>query len=126
MLRSQGAPEERSGAVAASSFVAGLALTLADAKALLFYLGFLPAFVDLAAWTARDLVVVALATLLAVGGVKSAYAVLATRAARALGTRAQRWARIAGGVVMLAVAALVGTQLIRAIGCTPPPWSDGG
>lgn len=110
MLRSEGAPDEPSGAAAASSFVAGLALTLADAKALLFYLGFLPAFVDLAAWTDSDLVIVVLVTLLAVGGVKIAYALLATRVMRALGTKAQRWAKIAGGVVMLVVAALVGAR----------------
>lgn len=117
MLRDPAAPEERSGAVAASSFVAGLALTLADAKALLFYLGFLPAFVDLTSWSVRDFVAVAGVTLFAVGGVKSAYAVLATRVTRVLGARTQRGAKIAGGVVMLVVAAVVG---VRAVLHEPP------
>lgn len=108
MLRSQGAPEEPTSAAAASSFVAGLALTLADAKALLFYLGFLPAFVDLSAWSARDLV--------AVGGVKSVYAVLADRVTAALGTRAQRAVRLVGGALLLVVAAVVGAQVVSGTG----------
>lgn len=117
MLRSHGSTEEPSSTAAVSSFLAGLALTLADAKALLFYFGFLPAFVDLATWSARDLAAVVLVTLFAVGGVKSAYAVLATRVTRAFGTRAQHGAKIAGGVVMLVVAAVVG---VRAVLHEPP------
>ncbi|HLS98941.1 MAG TPA: LysE family transporter [Porticoccaceae bacterium] len=63
----------------ASSLGAGFMVTLADHKAMLFYLGFLPAFVDLAALSPGDTLWILLIAAVAVGGVKSAYAVLAWR-----------------------------------------------
>jgi threonine/homoserine/homoserine lactone efflux protein len=56
------------------SFMAGLLLTLADQKAIVFYLAFLPAFLDMSeiAWT--DVGILAAITLVAVGGAKLAYA----------------------------------------------------
>jgi len=64
---------------AASSFLAGLTLTLADHKAILFYLGFFPAFVDLPRLSGLDVILIAAITIGAVGGAKSVYAYLATR-----------------------------------------------
>ncbi len=62
-----------------SSYLAGLMITLPDQKALLFYLGLFPAFVDLGSLGLIDgLVMVALAAL-AVGGPKLVYAYLADR-----------------------------------------------
>lgn len=63
-----------------SSFLAGLLLTLGDQKAILFYMGFLPAFVDLSALSLGDTgLIIAIATL-TVGGVKLGYAYMADRA----------------------------------------------
>lgn len=63
-----------------SSFLAGLLITLADQKAVLFYLGFLPAFVDLARASALDAGAVLAITAVAVGGPKLGYAWVAGRA----------------------------------------------
>lgn len=90
-----------------SSFMAGLMLTLADHKALLFYLGFLPAFVDLASLDVLDVGVVMLIALVAVGGVKLAYAVAAARAGALLHGRGAAWLRRAGALVLFAVALML-------------------
>lgn len=62
-----------------SSFMTGLLVTLGDQKAVLFYFGFLPAFLDLSALSAADVVSILGVTILAVGGVKLAYAVAADK-----------------------------------------------
>ncbi|TVS18998.1 MAG: LysE family translocator [Gammaproteobacteria bacterium] len=69
-----------------SSFMTGLLITLGDQKAVLFYLGFLPAFVDLATVTPADVGIIAGVTVVAVGGVKLGYACAAARAERVLGS----------------------------------------
>lgn len=58
----------------ASSFFAGLTLTLADLKAILFYASLFPIFVDLPNLNGWDIARVVLVTLIAVGGVKLSYA----------------------------------------------------
>jgi threonine/homoserine/homoserine lactone efflux protein len=93
---------EEAAASRRSSFMTGLLITLADQKAVLFYLGFLPAFVELSTLTPVDVVVVAAVAVLAVGGVKLAYACAAHRAGRLLGGRA------AGGMNLLAACVLIG------------------
>jgi threonine/homoserine/homoserine lactone efflux protein len=67
------------------SFMAGLLLTLGDQKAILFYLGFFPAFLELDSLTTLDVGLVALIAILAVGGVKLAYAVAVDRLGTAMG-----------------------------------------
>jgi threonine/homoserine/homoserine lactone efflux protein len=62
-----------------SSFMTGLLITLGDQKAVLFYLGFLPVFIDVSAVTYLDAGVVLGITILAVGGVKLVYAYAADR-----------------------------------------------
>ncbi|MEM8539669.1 MAG: LysE family translocator [Pseudomonadota bacterium] len=59
----------------ATSFSAGLILTLGDIKAIFFYASLLPSFLDLAALTSTDIFIVTAITIVAVGGVKSAYAI---------------------------------------------------
>lgn len=67
-------------AAATSSFAAGFLITLADPKAIFFYMGFLPAFVDLSSITWIDVgIIIGLATIV-VAVVKLGYALLATRA----------------------------------------------
>ncbi|MBD3618706.1 MAG: LysE family transporter [Chromatiales bacterium] len=98
-----------------SGLALGFLLTLGDQKAVLFYLGFLPAFVDLSAAGWGDAGVIALVTLLAVGGVKLGYAALAARAGRVVGARAARGMNRLAACVMIAV----GGYLL--LGAWPPP-----
>jgi threonine/homoserine/homoserine lactone efflux protein len=63
-----------------SSFLTGLLITLGDQKAILFYLGFLPAFVDLATMTPLDTLIIIFSAILSVGGAKVVYAFFADRA----------------------------------------------
>lgn len=69
----------------AASFRLGLLITLADQKAVLFYLAFLPAFVDLEQISGPDIALVCGITILAVGGSKLVYAWLAARAGARFG-----------------------------------------
>lgn len=63
-----------------SSFLAGLLITLGDQKAILFYLGFFPAFIDLRLMTPIDTLLIILIAAIGVGGAKLVYAYLADRA----------------------------------------------
>lgn len=57
-----------------TSFLAGLLITLADQKAIFFYLGFFPAFIDLATLSYTDAGLVIIIAAVAVGGAKLGYA----------------------------------------------------
>lgn len=63
-----------------SSFMTGLLITLGDQKAILFYLGFFPAFVDLSAMSVADAGIIMLVAVIAVGAPKLGYAFIASRA----------------------------------------------
>lgn len=85
------------------SFAAGVGLTLGDVKAILFYAALFPVFVDLSAVTTTDIALIAAITLVAVAGVKIAYAIAARRIATASqGWRYRRAARRAAGGLMIA------------------------
>ena len=58
----------------------GLMITLGDQKAILFYLGFFPAFIDLSRMTAADTLIIIVIATIGVGGAKLVYAYLADRA----------------------------------------------
>lgn len=88
-----------------SSGLAGFLVTLADQKAVLFYLGFLPAFIDLSAVTTSDIVSILLIATLAVGGVKLVYALMASKIATRL---SGRWVMIGN---MLAACVMIGVGL---------------
>ncbi len=94
---------------AAGSFMTGLLITFADQKAVLFYLGFLPAFIELETLTPIDIGVIALITLLAVGGVKLAYAYAAARTRTRVGAneRLGRWMNRVAAAIMIGAAAVV-------------------
>ncbi|MBT8120321.1 MAG: LysE family translocator [Gammaproteobacteria bacterium] len=96
-----------SAAAMSSSFFSGLLFTLADQKALLFYLGFFPAFIKLSSMTLTDIAVIISITLLAVGGVKVAYAFMADRATSLFTHRARRRLNIASGGLMLVIGLIV-------------------
>ncbi len=57
-----------------SSFLSGVILTLGDVKAIFFYVSLFPAFVDLSALRITDVLMIAIITIIAVGGVKIFYA----------------------------------------------------
>jgi threonine/homoserine/homoserine lactone efflux protein len=73
-----------------SSLLAGLLITLGDQKAFFFYLGFLPAFVDLTVISATDIVTIIAVTILTVGGIKLVYAFVAHRAGKRFGSKTGR------------------------------------
>lgn len=94
-----------------SNFGTGLLITLADPKAILFYMGLFPAFVDISSISVFDaLAIMALATSVIVG-VKLGYAYVADRATSFFKNAAARtWLnRIAGcGLVCVGLLVLVG------------------
>lgn len=53
-----------------SNFMCGLLITLSDPKAMLFYAGFLPAYLDISSISFTDTVVILLSATVAVGGAK--------------------------------------------------------
>lgn len=86
----------------ATSFGAGLLLTLGDIKAIFFYASLLPTFLDLASLTASDIFLVSGITVIAVGGVKVAYAFGAEKASRlAKGFPFERELKVTSGGLMI-------------------------
>ena len=92
-----------------SSFLTGFLITLGDQKAILFYLGFFPAFIDLDQMTTADTLIVILIAVIGVGGAKLVYAYLADRASLLFNdSRAVRGINmLAGGIIMLVGVALL-------------------
>lgn len=87
----------------AASFMSGLLFTLTDQKAILFYLGFFPAFVDLLSLTLIDIGVIVSITLIAVGGIKVVYAYMASSTITLFGFKVRRKLNIMAGCFMMAV-----------------------
>lgn len=63
-----------------SNFMAGLLITLSDPKAILFYAGFLPAYLDVSSLSVTQTGSILLIATVAVGGAKVVYAYLADKA----------------------------------------------
>ena len=94
------------------NYGAGLLLMFGHVQAMLFYAALLPGFVDLASLTWADLGLIALMLVVVIGGVNTAYALLAARARRFLAdARAQRVIQRVAGTLMLVAAALVATRV---------------
>ncbi|NJK72660.1 MAG: LysE family transporter [Synechococcaceae cyanobacterium SM2_3_60] len=72
-----------------ASGLLGFSISLADQKALLFYFGFLPAFVQSAALQGLDIAIIMATAVIAIGGVKAIYALTATRLARQIQPKIQ-------------------------------------
>ncbi|MFA0241063.1 MULTISPECIES: LysE family translocator [Vibrio] len=64
----------------ASSVIIGLLMTVSNPKAILFYMGFFPAFIDLKTFTTTDVMMILVISTVAVGGVLSLYACTASKA----------------------------------------------
>lgn len=84
------------------SALAGLALTLRDLKAILFYASLFPSLFDVAALSGTDTTLIITITVLTVGGVKAIYAVAARSivegVSKAPAVRPKQ--TIAGGILM--------------------------
>jgi len=94
-----------------SSFLAGLFITLGDQKAILFYLGFFPAFLDLSSVSLADTSIIILIATLAVGGAKLVYAYMADRASLLLSSStATKIINIVAGTVMVGVGVLLAVK----------------
>lgn len=89
----------------------GLALTLGNPKVIVFYVGFLPTFVDLRTLDATGAALVAATTVTVVGCVLGGYAVMAARARRMLSTpRATRLLHRGAGAVMVGTGAAIAAR----------------
>ncbi|WOO42451.1 LysE family translocator [Rubellicoccus peritrichatus] len=96
--------EEISKSTILSSFLIGLFITLGDQKAVLFYLGFLPAFVDLQAVSFGDVTMIVAIATLALGIAKLGYAYLAHRGSLLFKrSGANRSVKVAAGLIMIGV-----------------------
>lgn len=94
-----------------SSFLTGLFITLGDQKAILFYLGFFPAFLDLSSVSLADTSIIILIATLAVGGAKLVYAYMADRASLFLSSSsATKIINIVAGTVMVGVGVLLAVK----------------
>lgn len=100
--------EKYNGSSRLSSFLTGLLITLGDQKAILFYLGFLPAFIDLSTVSFIDTGIIILMAVVAIGGAKLVYAFMAHRASLILESpRATRVINTIAGSVMIGVGVLL-------------------
>jgi threonine/homoserine/homoserine lactone efflux protein len=99
--------QENAGSSLLESFATGLLITLGDQKAVLFYMGFLPAFLDLNKLTSTDISALILITLCSVGGVKICYAYAADKANTFLSGKKVRVMNVIAAFVMLLAGILV-------------------
>jgi len=86
-----------------SSFLTGLFITLGDQKAILFYLGFFPAFLDLSKVSLIDAGIIIFITILAVGGAKLVYVFIADRAGLLFSSTVNQIINRIAGCVVIAV-----------------------
>ena len=85
-----------------SHFLTGFVVTMSNPKAIFFYMGFFPAFVDLAQVTVHDIGIILIVTMVSIGGVMAGYAYAANRARQLFQNRQarRRMERTAGSVMM--------------------------
>ncbi|MCP3953528.1 MAG: LysE family translocator, partial [Desulfobacterales bacterium] len=92
-------------------FLGGLFITLGNPKAILFYVGFLPTFMDLGSLTTGDVLVVACLVTVVLALVMGVYAYFASRA-RTVFTkpRALRNLNRGAGTIMIGAGAVIATR----------------
>ncbi|SBV95916.1 LysE type translocator family protein [uncultured Alphaproteobacteria bacterium] len=98
-------------AVKRRAFAAGLLLTLGNPKAILFYLAFLPTFIDLGRVDAVGALEIGAVIVTVIGGVLLGYAALAAKAATCLSRPAfARWMLRGAGSLLIGTGAAVAAR----------------
>ncbi len=87
-----------------SGFMAGLILTLADFKAILFYLAVLPAFIELSNLSLSDILVMLLITVMSVGMSKLAYVAVTLRLGEKLPASGVKFLRYFSALLLFVIA----------------------
>lgn len=94
-----------------SNFIAGLVTTLSNPKAILFYVSFFPAFINVESVTYVEIWQLLLVATLAVGGVMSMYAYAASKAGKIFkNARAAKTLNVAAGTIMIGSGVLLATR----------------
>jgi len=102
--RSSGCEDDSSATASlVSSFMAGFLLTLGDQKAILFYLVFFPAFVDISQLTSVDAAIIVGIAVISVGGAKLGYAFAADRVSLLPSESAQRVVSKSAAALLISV-----------------------
>jgi len=85
-----------------SDFLAGVAVTLSNPKAIVFYLSFFPAFMNIPMLTLTDITVITFIITLVIGSAMMLYAIAAIRTQESLATNgSKKWMKkIAGGIIV--------------------------
>lgn len=90
-----------------SSFMAGFLLTLSDQKAILFYLVFLPAFMDLSKITLLDTVTIVVIAIISIGSAKLGYAYFSDKVIQKSDGKLQKFISVGAAFVMVSVGMLL-------------------
>ncbi|HEX20645.1 MAG TPA: LysE family translocator [Acidiferrobacteraceae bacterium] len=90
-----------------SSFLTGLFITLGDQKAILFYFGFFPAFLDLTKITFIDTGLIIAMAIIAIAVAKLTYAYLAVKARLLINSNTHQKINITVGSILIAVGVFV-------------------
>ncbi|MDR7091914.1 MULTISPECIES: LysE family translocator [Cellvibrio] len=94
-----------------SNFIAGLATTLSNPKAILFYVSFFPAFINVQSVTVIEIGQLLLVATMAVGSVMAAYAYAASKASLLFkSSRAAKTLNVAAGSIMVGSGVLLATK----------------